>query len=229
MKKNIIDDGFNAELVKTAVFCGLLEIPLVRNPKEFFIPEQGKFIPLDQIQKSKDKSETIHCYIHDKKFKNLIVNITEKVNELRQFQGIVMPDCSLYYDMPLILQMANVYLAHQIGHYLQLQGVYVIPNVRWGDERTYTRIIPDEPPFAFLGYEKHGIYSIGTYGCCQTKEEKRHIKDGLRSMIKELEPKIVLVYGPMPSSIFNEFKESGVQFVHYENWTKLQHEEKNNG
>lgn len=35
MKKNIIDDGFNAELVKTAVFCGLLEIPLVRNPKEF--------------------------------------------------------------------------------------------------------------------------------------------------------------------------------------------------
>ena len=211
------------------MFCGLLEIPLVRNPKDFFIPEQGKFIPLDQIHKSKDKSEIIHCYIHDKKFKNLIVNITEKVNELRQFQGIVMPDCSLYYDMPLILQMANVYLAHQIGHYLQSQGLYVIPNVRWGDERTYTRILPDEPPFAFLGYEKHGIYSIGTYGCCQSKEEKCHIRDGLRSMIKELEPKIILVYGPMPTSIFNEFKESGVQFIHYENWTKLQHEGRNNG
>ena len=63
-------------------------------------------------------------------------------------------------------------------------------NVRWGDERSYTRIIPDELPFAFLGLEKHGIYSIGTYGCCKTAEYKHHLREGLRSFIEEIEPEI---------------------------------------
>lgn len=227
MKKNIIDDGFNAELVQTATFAGLLEIPVIHNPCSYEIPE--KLLPLDQITKTNGHSETIQCYIHDKKFRNLIINVKDHVEELRKFKAVISPDCSLYYDMPLVLQMTNVYLSHQIGHYLQTQGITVIPNVRWGDERTYTRILPNEMPFAFLGYEKHGIYSVGTYGCCQSREEKRHIRDGLHSMIKELEPEIVLIYGPMPDSIFNEFKNSGVQFVHYENWTKTQHGEKKYG
>lgn len=219
--KSIIDDGFNAELVETATFAGLLEIPVINNPENYVITE--KLIPLDQISKTDNYSETVQCYIMDKKFQDFIVNVKNYINELRKFKAVISVDCSLYYDMPLVLQMTNVYLSHQIGHYLQTQGITVIPNVRWGDERSYTRIIPSEPPFAFLGYEKHGIYAVGTYGCCQSKEEKKHIREGLRSMIKELEPKTILIYGAMPDSIFNEFKDSGINFVHFENWTKLQH------
>ena len=95
-------------------------------------------------------------------------------------------------------------------------------NVRWGDERSYTRIIPDELPFAFLGLEKHGIYSIGTYGCCKTAEYKHHLREGLPSFIKEIEPEIILVYGAMPDSIFGEFKKD-VRFVHFDDWTKVLH------
>lgn len=98
----------------------------------------------------------------------------------------------------------------------------MIPNVRWGDERTYKRLISTELPFAFLGLEKCGIYSIGTYGCCKTSEYKHHLREGLRSFIEEIEPKIILVYGAMPDSIFGEFKKD-VQFVHYDDWTKTQH------
>jgi len=220
-KKTIIDDGFNAELVRTATFAGLWEIPVIHNPNNFELPKN--LIPLDHLSQTKDFSEIVHCYIHDIKFKNLIVNVTEYIEILRKFKGVISPDCSLYYDMPLVLQMTNVYLSHQIGHYLQTQGITVIPNVRWGDERTYTRLIPTEQPFAFLGYEKKGIYCVGTYGCCQSKEEKYHLREGLRSMIKELEPRIILIYGPMPPSIFDEFKDTGIQFIHFEDWTKSRH------
>lgn len=44
-----------------------------------------------------------------------------------------------------------------IAHYLQKKGVYVIPNVRWGDERTYTTEVFPEP-LAFMGFEKHSIH-----------------------------------------------------------------------
>lgn len=36
--KDLIDDGFNAEFVQNAIFDGLLEIPLIKNPKEIVIP-----------------------------------------------------------------------------------------------------------------------------------------------------------------------------------------------
>ena len=38
MKRNLIDDGFNPELVKSAIFSGLLEIPVIKREKELIIP-----------------------------------------------------------------------------------------------------------------------------------------------------------------------------------------------
>lgn len=218
--RNLIDDGFNSELVETAAFTGLLEIPLIKKPSEFIVPKS--MIPFSERGKSKKREEFVCFYEHDIRFRDILTATKEQVETLRQFPGVISPDCSLYYDMPLVLQMANTYLNRQIGHYLQEQGLYVIPNVRWGDERTYTRVIPDELPFAFLGLEKHGIYSIGTYGCCKTAEYKHHIREGLRSFIKEIEPKIILVYGAMTGSVFGEFK-NDVQFVQYDDWTKARH------
>lgn len=228
--KNIIDDGFNAELVETAVFTGLLEIPLIKKPEEFIIPKS--MIPFSERNKSEHFEEFVCFYEHDIRFRDILTATKEQITSLNKFKGVISPDCSLYYDMPLVLQMTNTYLNRQIGHYLQTQGIYVIPNVRWGDERSYTRITPDadELPFAFLGLEKHGIYSIGTYGCCKTAEYKHHLREGLRSFIKEIEPEIILVYGAMSDSIFGEFKKD-VQFVHFDDWTKVQHDKvgKKNG
>lgn len=226
--KNIIDDGFNAELVETAVFTGLLEIPLIKKPDEFIIPKS--MIPFSERSKSEKCDEFVCFYEHDIRFRDILTATKEQISSLKNFKGVISPDCSLYYDMPLVLQMTNTYLNRQIGHYLQTQGFNVIPNVRWGDERSYTRIIPTELPFAFLGLEKHGIYSIGSYGCCKTAEYKHHLREGLRSFIKEIEPEIILVYGAMSDSIFGEFKKE-VQFVHFDDWTKVQHDKvgKKNG
>ncbi len=68
-----------------------------------------------------------------------------------------------------------------------------------------------------------GMPSIGTYGCCKFPEYKFHLREGLRSFIKEIEPKVILVYGAMPNKVFEEFKNCGIQFFQYDNWTKRQH------
>ena len=73
-------------------------------------------------------------------------------------------------------------------------------------------------PLAFLGVEKHSIVSIGTYGVVKTALEKQHFKAGLEAMLDYLEPRIVLVYGSMPKTLFADYEKSTV-FYRYPDWT----------
>ena len=215
MFKNKIDDGFNAELVSGAFFDGIFEIPHIKKPSDIIIP--SAVIPFSQRNRSDNYKEFVHFYEHDKNFAAVLTAAKEHIDSLKRFQGVISPDCSLYRDMPLVLQMANTYMNRAIGYYLQSQGIYVIPNIRWGDERSYTTVeLPEK--FAFSGVDKHTIVSIGTYGCIKSKENKRYFREGLEAMLDELEPEVVLVYGGMPDSIFAGLK-SKTEFANYPDWT----------
>lgn len=215
MRKTILDDGFNPELVTSAFFDGFLEIPKIERPKEIIIP--SALIPFSQIRRSETKTEAVHFYEHDKRFSNVLTCTKELLPQLKLFSAVISPDCSLYRDMPLCLQIANTYMSRAVGHFLQSNGLYVIPNVRWGDERSYTtKELPEK--FAFLGVPKNSIVSVSTYGCIKSRENKQYFKDGLSAMIEELSPQVVLVYGGMPDSIFGYFKNQ-TQFVNYPDWT----------
>ena len=93
----------------------------------------------------------------------------------------------------------------------------MIPNIRWGDERTYTDEFLGEK-VAFQGVDKHSIVSVGTYGQIQTAESKRYFREGLIAMLAELEPEVVLVYGSMPNQIFGGLSDRA-KFVQFPDWT----------
>lgn len=213
--KKIINDGFNADLVTTALFEGILEIPIIPVDK-IIIPEN--LIPFTKMNYTNDYSEFIHFYEHDEKFFPVIHNPYDFTEKFKKFRGIISLDASLYIDMPLVLQLANIYISRAIGYYYYSQGIYVIPNVRWGDERTYSKSVLPEAA-AFLGIPKNSIVSIGTYGCIRGEEKRYHFKKGLEAMIDTLTPKVVIVYGSMPPDIFNEFK-SKTTFIQFDDWTK---------
>lgn len=215
--KILIDDGFNPELVETAMFDGILEMPCIKAPSELIIPTA--LIPFSQLSRSQNRSEFIDFYEYDIQFGGILKHPEKYIDVFHQFPGMISPDNSVYFDSPLLVQMANVYRSRAIGHYYQENGIYVIPNVRWGDERSYsTCVFPEK--FAFLGVPKQSIVSIGTYGACKSREEKYHFRQGLIAMLEELEPKVVLVYGAMPSSIFGDLQNE-TQFIHYPDWITL--------
>lgn len=202
-RKSIIDDGFNSELVEEAFFDGILEIPSLEAPDELKIP--SKMIPFSERNRSSDFSECLVFYEHDIQFSDVLRTPERFLKDFSRFPEIVSLDNSVYRDSPLLVQIANVYRSRAIGHYFQKNGLYLIPNVRWGDERSYTtEYLPEK--FAFLGLPKHSIISIGTYGCIATKEDKFYFKQGLTAMLDTLKPEIILVYGRMPDCIFSEFK-----------------------
>ena len=212
--KHIIDDGFNAELVAKAYFDGIMEIPILSKPKEIIIP--SAVIPFSMANRSTDHSEFVHFYEHDKRFSDVLTATKEQLSVLQEFAGVISPDCSLYRDMPLCLQIANTYMNRAVGYYLQSQGLYVIPNVRWGDERTYTTVeLPEK--IAVLGVPRNSIVSIGTYGSIKSAENKHYFQEGLTAMLDELTPQVVLVYGAMPDSIFAPVKDRA-RFVNFPDW-----------
>ena len=118
--------------------------------------------------------------------------------------------------MPLWEQIANIGVSRSVGYYLQTQGKYVIPNVRWGDERTYNRRLFGFAP-AFAGVPKNSIVSIGTYGCSRTQEDKYYLEAGLDAMLSELTPQVVIVYGSYNPNIFEKY-EHYTHFHHLPDW-----------
>ena len=216
MRKKInMDDGFNAELVETAFFDGILEIPQIQPPKEFVIPE--RMIPINKLSASVDHHEMIVPYVFDTEFGDIVRNPQAYVKIFRQFPAMASLDNSLYIDSPLAVQIANVYRSRAIAYYFQSQGINVIPNIRWGDERSYTTCVLPEC-FAFLGIPKHSIVCLGTYGACQTKEEKLYMRNGLIAMLDILSPEVVLVYGSMSDRIFHGLYDR-TRFIQYPDWT----------
>jgi len=214
-KENLVDEGFRVSLVETAFFDGKFEIPHIDAPDKIIIP--SGMVPFSIRERSQDKNDFVCFYEHDINFREILTKTEDYVEELKQYPGIITPDCSLYIDAPLCIQIADIYLNRAVGHYLQKQGLYVIPNIRWGDERTYKEDFLGEK-VAFQGVDKHSIVSVGTYGQIQTAESKRIFKEGLVEMVKELEPEVVLVYGSMPDRIFGELK-TKTKFVQYPDWT----------
>ena len=118
LKKAVIDDGMNSELVETAFFDGLLEMPVINPPGEIIIPKG--MIPFSQRKKTADFSETVVFHEHDVKFRDILIAPDVFVEDIGRFKGgMTSPDNSLYWDMPLVAQMANVYRNRAIGHYFQ--------------------------------------------------------------------------------------------------------------
>ena len=116
-KRCVIDDGFNSELVETAFFDGIFEIPIIEKPKEFLIPKN--FIPFSKRNSSKTFAETLVFYENDIKFSNILQNAESYIDDFKRFSSIVSPDFSLYRDMPLLPQMCNVYRNRALGHYFK--------------------------------------------------------------------------------------------------------------
>ena len=219
-RKAIPDDGCSPELVQGARFDGVFEIPIIERPNKLFIPKG--IVPFSERRKIPNPKEyAVGFYEMDPKFAEILISPIQYIGDISRFGAMISPDCSLYRDAPLAVQVTNVYRNRAIGVCFQRRGIYVIPQVRWGNEETYTtKVLPEK--IAFLGVEKYSIVAIGTYGCIQHRDDKYHFKAGLEAMLETLEPEIVLVYGSMPASVFGDYLHL-THFVQYDDWTSTKH------
>ena len=160
--KAAIDDGFQPELVKNARFEGVFEIPGIT--------------PFSRRNEAPTDNEAVGFFELDSMFAEVLRNPQTYVDDFKKRPAVISPDCSLYRDAPLAVQIANVYKKNAVSHYWQSLGVNTLPLVRWGSRDTYTTDVLPEP-IAFVGIPRNSIIVVSTYGCIKSKDDKYHYSD----------------------------------------------------
>lgn len=194
-------DVFHAFLVENAEYEGALEIPCMR--LETKVP--NALIPFSKAISAHENDQWVHFYEDDSKFERLWREPRRYLPIIKRFNGVISPDFSVYRDMPLVMQQWNTYRGRAIGHWLQEQGVCVIPNIRFGDERSLD--------FCCAGVPKGGTIAVGTHGCIRQNEDREYFKQGLRHAVKTLVPRTIVVYGTTPADIFAQYRKQGIEII----------------
>ncbi len=204
-KKNNYD-VFHSFLIENVDYDGYIELPVIKTSDK--LPEKVVTFSKAMSKSWSDFDCWIVFYEHDKEFERLWNNPKQYLDKLKKFKGVISPDFSLYRNMPLVMQMWNTYRGRALAVWLQNNDVEIIPNVRFGDERTFS--------FCFDGIEENKTVAVGTHGCIKRKEDKIFFKIGLARMVQRLSPKTIIVYGSAPDSIFKPYKDMGINIIAFE-------------
>lgn len=187
-----------SKLLRRAKFQGWFEFPVITTCDT--IPQN--IIAFDDAMSAKDHNKYnkwVHFYIYDDEFERIWTQPERYLKVLRKYQGVISPDFSVYRDAPLGEQFSNTFRNRALGYWLSSKGVRVIPNVRWGDERSYS--------FCFDGIEPDKTVAIGTHGCIKKSDDRYYYKLGLDAMVHRLRPKRIIVYGDAPHDLFSPHME----------------------
>ena len=197
-------DVFNSFLVAQARYRGVFELPMICSSDE--VP--NKLISFSRSINSRDCDQWVHFYEFDYRFERLWRDPKRYLNGLKRFRGVILPDFSVYRDMPFVMQLWNIYRSRAIGCWLQVNGIKVIANIRWGDERTYS--------VCCEGISRGHVIAVGSNGAIADICDRSFFIKGLAAAVGELEPKAVVVYGPAPRDIFGKYLEMGIEVVHFD-------------
>lgn len=197
-------DVFHAFLVEKANYEGIEEIPCIKTSK--LLP--ARVITFSKALKTTDYDQWVVFYEHDDQFVRLWNKPRKYLDILKKFKGVITPDFSLYRNMPLVMQKWSTYQGKAIGVWLQSEGIEVIPNVRFADERTYS--------FCFDGVEKNSTIAIGTHGCIKKLIDRAYFEKGLAETVKQLTPHTIIVYGAAPDYIFDKYKKMGITIIQFD-------------
>ena len=159
------------------------QMPIIQNDN--FIPTD--LIGFNYAKSSKNKDCGLHFYLDDYQFERLWNKPEKYIDTLLEYECILSPDFSLYLDMPMPMKIWNIYRSRQIGAYYQSQGIKVIPTISWAEPETFD--------FCFQGIPKGSIVSVSTIGVKRDEEAFKIWEDGMKAMIKAIEPSTILVYG----------------------------------
>ena len=194
-------DVFHASILKDARYDGEYDFPVLKEEHE--IPR--KLIPFSRaLREDKDFNQWVCFYEDDFLFERIWNRPARYLDRLSKFSGIITPDFSLYYDLPLAMQLWNIFRSRALGRWFQRQGIKVIPNIRFGDQRTFE--------CCCAGISKHSVIAIGTLGCLKVKAYRETFINGINYVADRLEPEAIIFYGAPPDNV-SELKKKGINVI----------------
>lgn len=164
---------------------GKWDIPIIRKCEVDLT--NIKLISADHVRKVADRADvdkSVHFFIEDSKQERFFDHPYDYTLRLAQYANVLTPDYSLYTDMPLAIQVYNVFKSRWCGAMWQDFGLSVIPTVSWSTEESFD--------FCFDGIEYGSVVAVSTLGALTKKDL---FLEGYFEMKKRINPRQVLCFG----------------------------------
>lgn len=186
------DDAYNLREFDPKRCEGFYQMPTLHGCS--VIPHD--LIGFNFAKTSKEYSKGVHFYVDDYQFERIWNDPMTNIDRLRPFECVLTPDFSLYLDMPIAMQIWNIYRSRLIGQMMEREGLNVIPTVSWAEPSSYQ--------FCFDGLPYGSILSVSTVGIKKDEESLRIYRDGIRELMKVKKPKTLLIYGGMVDAEYGD-------------------------
>ena len=189
------DNAYNIQLVNRHDCYGAYELPLLE--KCDYVPED--LLPFNCAKTASNYDVGIHFFIDDYQFERVWNSPEKYIPLLSKFECVLTPDFSLYLDMPLPLQLYNVYRSRALGVYWQSKGIKVIPTLQWSDEKSYD--------FCFDYMPEGGTFAVSTVGVLKDKKATELFIKGIKEVLKRIDIHTLILYGsPVEGFDFGDIK-----------------------
>lgn len=151
-------------------------------------------VAFTQAAKEKHPKKSVcHFFTHDCEFEKLWNQPEKYFTMLNNFQYVCAPDFSVFSNMPLAMQIWQVYRSRALAWWLSLHGANIIPVATWSDVASFD--------FCFDGLPMHSTIAVSTNGCF-SQSGKAAYRAGFVEMVDRIQPEKVLVIGrPLDAGI----------------------------
>ncbi|MFC9432714.1 DUF4417 domain-containing protein [Nocardia sp. NPDC057030] len=131
----------------------------------------------------------LHFFLDDYRFERVWTRPADVLARLHEVGAALTPDFSVWCDMPLAVQLWQVYRSRWCGAWWQYHGITVIPTVSWGTQESWA--------FAFEGLPEHSCLAVGAVGI-NNPDSRDLFRAGLAELLARTAPAALLVYGHLP-------------------------------
>lgn len=129
----------------------------------------------------------VHFFLDDYRFETVWTKPQRPLSRLQRVGAALTPDFSMWREMPLVMQLWQVYRSRWCGAWMLNHNIKVVPTISWSGRESF--------PFAFTGIAVNSTVAISTVGLIRDREAMKHFEAGLEEMMSTLLPSRVLVYG----------------------------------
>ena len=160
---------------------GTFEMPIIKKTKLDL--DNIALIGYDKLSEGQTE-KIVHFFLDDYKFEVLWKDPEPRVEKLKDYRAILSPQFSMYTEMPIAVQLHQVFKSRWCGAYFQSKGLKVIPSLVWGEADTFW--------FSFDGVDEGSVVAVSTVGM---RTEKNLFMAGYKEMLRRIKPKAIICYG----------------------------------
>jgi Vilmaviridae nuclease len=122
----------------------------------------------------------VHFYLDDYRFETVWTKPERGLARIGRIGAALSPDFSLWPDMPLVMQLWQVYRSRWCGAWMLHHGIRIVPTVSWSTAASYD--------FAFAGLPVGGIVAVSAVGVLRDRQARRLFTAGYEAMIATVRP-----------------------------------------